>query len=221
MDGIASALSKCMLFNEIPEDRYSAVLRCLSGQEKHYSGGTLIDLSESKGRRVGVILSGTVSVNMYSAEGKSFCLNLLGSGEVFGNDLLNAAVSSPLQVETLGDADILYLDFNPLFISGSSCPYKSKVTSNLLEQMSEELVFMSYKIKLLAEPRLRERIRIYLSKLERNDGMVTIPMNRSELASYLCVDRSALSRELGRMQEDGLIAVDGRKIKVLDQDYLD
>ena len=220
MDSLADALDKCMLFNGIPEEKYGAVLKCLSGQERHYSGGTLIDLVEGKGRRVGVILSGRVSVNMYSAEGKSFCLNQLKSGDVFGNDLINAAVPSSLQIETASDSDILYLDFNPLFISGGTCPYKARVTRNLLEQMSEELAFMGGKIRLLAEPRLRERIRLYLSTLKPEGGALRIPMSRGEMASYLCVDRSALSRELGRMQEDGLIEVDGRTVRVTSPGYL-
>jgi len=45
-------------------------------------------------------------------------------------------------------------------------------------------------------------------------------MGRGELADYLCVDRSALSRELGRMQKEGILAFQGQQVRILDQSFL-
>ena len=39
-----------------------------------------------------------------------------------------------------------------------------------------------------------------------------IPFSRTELADYLCVDRSAMSRELSNMRKEGILDFSGRKI---------
>ncbi|WP_367178823.1 helix-turn-helix domain-containing protein [uncultured Slackia sp.] len=49
----------------------------------------------------------------------------------------------------------------------------------------------------------------YLSSQASTQGSRTfdIPFDRQQLADYLCVDRSALSAELGRMKREGIIDV--------------
>ncbi|MBO7252252.1 MAG: winged helix-turn-helix domain-containing protein, partial [Oscillospiraceae bacterium] len=42
-----------------------------------------------------------------------------------------------------------------------------------------------------------------------------IPLGRVELAEYLCVDRSALTRELAKMKDDGLIDYDKNCFRIL------
>ncbi|MCQ2386533.1 MAG: helix-turn-helix domain-containing protein, partial [Clostridia bacterium] len=67
------------------------------------------------------------------------------------------------------------------------------------------------RIQVLSKPTLRQKLLTYLSEcLNRSPGnshTVAVPMNRAALASYLGVNRSALSRELSRMQKDGVLRV--------------
>ena len=51
--------------------------------------------------------------------------------------------------------------------------------------------------RILAQKRLRDRLKIYLQTLTPDEkGCYSLPYTRTELADFLCVDRSALSREL-------------------------
>jgi CRP-like cAMP-binding protein len=54
----------------------------------------------------------------------------------------------------------------------------------------------------------RQKLLAYLlSEAEANgSASFTIPFNRQELADYLCVDRSAMSAELGRMRDEGILS---------------
>jgi CRP-like cAMP-binding protein len=74
-----------------------------------------------------------------------------------------------------------------------------------------------YKIDILSRKSLRDRIMLYLTlqakRKKTND--LFIPFNREEFAAYLCVDRSALSRELGRMKEEGLIEFDKNHFRIV------
>ena len=55
--------------------------------------------------------------------------------------------------------------------------------------------------------------------LPRTGDEVTLPVNRTELAASLGVDRAALARELARMRDEGLIAVNRRRVCLLDKDF--
>ena len=81
------------------------------------------------------------------------------------------------------------------------------------------------KIDLLTRPSTREKLLTYLSGMaerktlqpDRKGGNVTIeiPFNREELADYLGVDRSALSRELGKLRDEGLLRFERNRFELL------
>ena len=88
-------------------------------------------------------------------------------------------------------------------------------TKNLIKSLAKKNLILNQKVRILSRKSLRDRILIYLGTLpkDKND-FVKIPFTKTALAEYLGVNRSALSRELGRMQNEGLLVIDGKKIKV-------
>ncbi len=87
--------------------------------------------------------------------------------------------------------------------------------------MGQEALGSSQKMRILAQKWLRSRIKVYLQGLPAGpDGEIFLEMGRGELADYLCVDRSALSRELGRMQKEEILAYKGQRVTVLDKEFL-
>jgi CRP-like cAMP-binding protein len=95
--------------------------------------------------------------------------------------------------------------------------YRCSLLKNILEMISNANMRQLYKIDILSKKSLRDRIVLYLSlqakRKKTNDFL--IPFNREEFAAYLCVDRSALSRELGRMQDEGLIQFEKNRFIIL------
>ena len=87
--------------------------------------------------------------------------------------------------------------------------------------MAQQLLFFNTKVRILAQKRLRDRLKIYLQTLTPDEkGCYSLPYTRTELADFLCVDRSALSRELCRMRDERILDFSGAKIKILDHDFL-
>ena len=78
---------------------------------------------------------------------------------------------------------------------------------NLLGQKSVSLI---NKIEICSKPTIREKILAYLSLIAQNQRSryVTVPTNRSQMAEYLGVNRSAMTRELSKMQQEGIIDFD-------------
>ena len=87
--------------------------------------------------------------------------------------------------------------------------------------MGRGALFLNQKMRILAQNRLRNRIKLYLQMLPATPGgELHLDMGRGELADYLCVDRSALSRELSLMQRDGLLETYKSSFKLLEPDAL-
>ena len=77
---------------------------------------------------------------------------------------------------------------------------------------------MNNKLKVLASGSLRGKIVRYLFQLPAKDDRLQLPGSREELAAYLAVTRPSLSRELGAMQAEGMLEVQGRTVQILDTD---
>jgi DNA-binding MarR family transcriptional regulator len=78
----------------------------------------------------------------------------------------------------------------------------------------------SVRMNILSRRSLREKLMAYLSFQQMYvAGMdeITIPLSLAALAEYLCVDRSAMMREIKRMNDDGLICSQGRKFTILEK----
>lgn len=86
----------------------------------------------------------------------------------------------------------------------------------LIQILASQNVFSNLKLRIANQRVLRDRVLVYLHSLAPDaNGFISVPFTRTALAGFLGVNRSALSRGLGRMQDDGLIAVDGEKMKLL------
>ena len=116
----------------------------------------------------------------------------------------------------------MLLDFSALMSQKTlTCPCRMQVTANLMQDMAQQLLFFNTIVRILAQKRLRDRLKIYLQTLTPDEkGCYSLPYTRTELADFLCVDRSALSRELCRMRDERILDFSGAKIHLLNPTFL-
>lgn len=102
-----------------------------------------------------------------------------------------------------------------------NCPYRMQVMVNLMEEYARQIAQLNTKIRILSQKKLRDKLKIFFQTQQLSaDGVITLPFNRREMADYLCADRSALSRELCRMRDDGILTFAGRTVTILDKPFL-
>ena len=90
-----------------------------------------------------------------------------------------------------------------------------------MQEFARQVLAFNTKVRILGQKRLRDRLKIYLQTLTPNaDGVYVLPYSRTSLADFLCVDRSALSRELCRMRDEGILSFSGSRIRILDSSFL-
>ena len=84
-------------------------------------------------------------------------------------------------------------------------PY-AKLIENLLRLTAQKNLLLQSRMEIVCLKSVRAKVLRYLASFVPEQGrQITIPFNREEMADYLCVERSALSHELARMRQEGLI----------------
>ena len=88
------------------------------------------------------------------------------------------------------------------------------VLENLLREMALDVQHLNMKIRLLAQPTLRDKLLLYLHLTQNtlHCNSFTLPFTREKLAQFISADRSAVSRELSRMNAEGIIKIEGKTI---------
>lgn len=216
-------LKKSCLFRGIPEDKYHNVLSCLQANISEYKTGTSLVNAGDCDFRAGILLEGRLEEFIYDENANPAAIRHLQSGDVFGAELAcGDSLASQFYLDATVDSKVLLLDFKTLLSESTlSCPYRMQITANLLQEMANQIAFFNTKVRILSQKKLRDKIKVYLQTQKISDeGVIHLPYNRTKLAEFLYVDRSALSRELCRMQAEGVLSFSGPYITLLDPHFL-
>ena len=160
-----------------------------------------------------VVIEGSVLSSMPQG-GQDRPVAHFGPGESFAEAVPATLKYAPVNICAQEPTRILCIPAKQL--EACTNPHAFLVRENLSAEMSKKIGVLTKTLSVVGEPRLSDRILAYLRTLPADaDGRVEIPVNRQEWASYLRVADKSLIRELRAMQNDGLLEVDGRHIRVL------
>lgn len=204
-------LSKTKLFQGVSQKEAESMLDCLQGEEKFYQKGEIILRMGDTVSSLGMVLSGSVMIENDDIWGNRSILDQVGPGQVFA-ETYACVPGEKLMVNVVAAADarILFLNTERVIRACSrSCPFHGMLIKNLLAISAQKNLKLSRRIFHTSPKTIRGKLLSYLSDQAVKWGRpeFDILFNRQQLADYLGVDRSAMSKELGKMQKDGLIKV--------------
>ena len=156
----------------------------------------------------GIVCKGKISATKVTGDGNEHILALHEKGDLMGLDgALTSPFTSPMTFTALEDSEVLFLGVGAVFSEKLDPVMANRILRNLNRMLADKCVRLLYKTEVLSKRSLRVRIMTYLRIQQRKQGTNTLDlkMDREQFAQYLCVNRSALSRELSGMQRDGLI----------------
>ena len=219
---LSPALLSASLFEGLEKKAVAGFLkeaRCRLGS---FPRGTILLSQGDSVAAAGVLLSGKIKAYRLNRQGEENLQSVLGPGSMFG-DMLMATDNgkSPVTVEVTEDARVLFVPFDSIMAAGGE--FGNRLRVNLLHELSARYWALSRKLRYLSERSLRGRIALFLLDAARDQGGLTftLPMTREAMASLLGVNRSALSRELSRMEKDGLLAVYRGSFRLLSREGLE
>ena len=211
------------LFADLEECMYPNVLRCLEARVATFEKGQVIYGTTDRIDRAGIIIDGKVNLTFFNEAGIEHNIRQYEKGSLFGETyacLLKK--DSNVQIASVTPTKILFIKVSKLFTGQVKiCPLASQVTLNLLKEVALENIYLNQKVELLAQKRIREKIKIYLKYVYSNDSVIKHSFIRQEMANFLGVDRSALTRELSFMRAEGIIDFNKYTITVLDQKFIE
>ena len=195
------------LFRGCGEEELSAFINGSGCHTGRYHKGAVIVRQGEPVRSAGLVLSGQVKAFHITPGGAEWIQNVLHTGDVFGYILMvSENCASPVGITAMADTEVLHIPVQAILSWQGSCG--DRIRTNLLHSLSARCWQLSEKIEYLSERTVRGRIASFLLQERARAGsdMFSLSVNRDELAQLLCVNRSALSRELSCMQRDGLLS---------------
>lgn len=204
-------LSKTVLFRGVSPEEVRSMLDCLSAEKRQYQRGDVIYHAGDVITSMGLVLSGSVSIENNDVWGNTSILDNVGTGQVFA-ETYACVPGEPLMIRVVAAeaTEVLFLNTNRILnICSNACGFHNKLIRNLLAISAQKNLNLSRRIFHTSSKSIRGRLLSYLSfqAVRQGSREFDIPFNRQQLADYLSVDRSAMSNELSKMQKEGLLKV--------------
>ena len=209
METFTDALLSSPLFSGITPDEQKILSETLSTTTRKYSKNEFILHSGDSITKMGFLLSGSAILLKEDFWANRSILAKLETGDIFA-ETYACLPNTILGVSVLADetAEVLFLDVRHLLTTRirDSAPC-AKLLQNLLVATAQKNLLLNEKMTHLSRRTTREKLLSYLSaqSMRHHTAEFDIPFNRQQLADYLLVDRSAMSSELCKMRDEGLL----------------
>lgn len=207
------------LFSGISAQDLSALLSCLSVSTKYYQKDEIIFLAGQPAQNVGILCSGGAHVVKEDFLGNRTIISALSGGDLFGEAFVCAGVSHiPVSVVATAYSEIMLINYRKIITTcPTTCVFHARLIENMLGIVAQKNVALNQKVDVISKRTTREKLIAFLSEQARKAARrsFVIPFNRQELADYLCVERSAMSAELSKMQKEGLLKTQKNHFELL------
>lgn len=212
-------LKKTQLFSDVDNDEISAMLNCLQAETVDYKNGDYVFREGDFINQITVLVKGKLLVQRDDFWGNRSIVNVINSGEMFGEAYVAPGSGAMLNdVIAVEDSTIIAFDINRILtVCPSACKFHTDIIKNLLFTIAEKNRKLVQKIGHMSKRSTRAKLLSYLSDeaKKQNSSHFYIPFNRQQLADFLCVDRSAMSNELCKMRDEGLIKFNRNEFTLL------
>ncbi len=205
------------LFKNIHPSKQGLLLKMLESITLHFNVNELI-LSKIKiDDFIAIITEGEANLIKTDSNGNKLIIEELAEGNIFGTNISNLN-NKEYEIESKSDITITFIEMhfilNP---KNTTSQIYAQFLMNLLELLNNKYTEASRRIDILTNKTIRNKLLEYFknSYQETNARVLYLKSSFTALADYLAVDRSAMTRELKNLKDEGLIEIKNKKIKLL------
>ena len=217
-DDVEIVLRKTPLFASLTETETRALAARVS--KRHFQRGELLFGEGDPCTGLFLVASGKIRIFKLSAAGREQVLAVEGPGSSFAELPVFDGGNYPAAASALEDANVLFIsrkDFQ------SFCREHPDVTLKVIAVVGSRLRRLVGIIEELSFTTVRQRLIAIVLRLAEAGGRpskegvrLELTMSHQDLAAELGTVRELVSRNLSRLQAEGFLEVDGRKIVVKD-----
>ena len=221
--GIFMKIYNCLLFNGISESQIKGLLYYLNAYEVKFNKGEEICSYNKNSNTFGIILNGKAYLKKLDSNGNFSILETLIKNSVFSDAISYTATDvNYIGVYAQEPTTVLFLDINRIFERQNACDGHSTFIYNLMNYVVNKSKMLSERIEILSSKSIKDKLLSYFSLLANNNKSNTfiVPMSYTNLAEYLCIDRSAMMREIKKLNDDGIILSSKRQVTIINNEYI-
>lgn len=209
------------LFSGVSCEECEKMLRCFKSEVRHYCAGERICSYADTDNYVGIVTNGIVNIVRTDENGNNSLLERLGENGIFGKYIAYAsAAGDGIYVECESECDVVFIGSEHITKRCSNaCECHSRVVENMFDIVTKKSVELSRHLYVLSSRTTRDKLLCCFRLMCEQSGsrIIELPFSATALAEYLCVDRSAMTRELKRLKDEGIIRMNKRTVEFLSE----
>ena len=218
MKDFIPVLKRTKLFAGVGDEDIISMLSCLGATLRRYKKGEYVLREGERLSDILVLAEGSLHIQRDDYWGNRSILGYIAVGEIFGEAYVAPESGTLLNdVIAMEDSSVFFFDVKRVITTCSSaCRFHTMVVQNLFFAVSEKNRSLVQKLGYISRRTTREKLISYLSEeaKKQNSAYITIPFNRQQLADYLSVDRSAMSHELCKLRDEGLLEFEKNRFRL-------
>ena len=201
------------LFQNITLNEKGKILKLLNTTIFTYQKGVNVSYSFNDSETVGVILEGSLDIVRIDYNGNRTIIDTVYEDELFGSSI-TSIINNDYEIVTKEEVRILWIDYNHILKNSDTSLAYNQFLKNLLSILLEYNILKNERIEILTQKTIRNKLLEYfrLTVQKNKSKVIYLKSTWQDLADYLAIDRSAMSRELKNLKDEGFIKVKGRVI---------
>lgn len=209
-----------ILFKGISLEDCRRMIDCFKVDCRKFKAGSVaVDFCEFNGK-IGILIGGRAVIVKYDFNGNRTIVEQLSEQSIFGEYFaFSAGYESSAEVVCETDCEIMFVKYSEITKRcENACRCHSQVVENLLMLMSEKMISLTERIEVLSQRTISDKLVSCLRIIEEKtpDGETPeLQFSITELSDYLCVNRSALQREIGKLKDKGVLKINKRKFRLI------
>ena len=214
MDKFIHSLRNSALFKSLSDDNIKHILSFIDNKTVSFKKGSMIAFEGDNCDSLGIVIKGTVELQTIFPSGKVSTVMQMEESSIFGEALIFSSYNKyPISVVSITNSEILLLKKDRILHLLMHHPI---VLENFLFLVSTKLFLLNSKVKMLSLDTIRQKVCTYLISESRNQNTldVNVKLSRKHMAEHMAVQRPSLSRELIKMEKEGLIKVNKQIITI-------
>lgn len=212
-------LKKTQMFAGVVDDEIMSMLSCLNARLKSYKKGEYVLRQGERLSDIVVLVEGNLHIQKDDYWGNRSILGQIAVGEMFGEAYVAPESGALLNdVVAIEDSSVIFFDVKRIITTcPTACRFHAMVVQNIFFAISAKNLKLVQKLGHMSKRTTREKLISYLSEQakKQNSANFNIPFNRQQLADFLSVDRSAMSNELCKMRDEGLLEFEKNQFRLL------
>ncbi len=211
-------LKRTQMFSGVEESDIEIMLVCLGARLGEYKKGEFVLRQGEHINDIMVLVEGDLHIQKDDYWGNRSILGNIAVGDMFGEAYVAPQSGAILNdVVAIEDSTVIFFDVKRVITTcPSACRFHSMVVQNMFFAISEKNKKLVQKLGHMSKRTTREKLISYLSEeaKKQNSSKFTIPFNRQQLADFLSVDRSAMSNELCKMRDEGMLKFEKNRFEL-------